>query len=284
VITPLPETEKIECALHLHGIKPRRMTLISPLGKAKGRRWSYRVEAEDGRIVKARQFENSRDAGLIFELRAGLEDAFAPALGWYEAVLIEEWVEGIALSQSDWGKWAEKAGALLGRLHSKLPETGTPSVIATALWLDRAHSDLLLLHSAGKLDGEEVAVLREELRRRDPARARATLIHMDFCADNMLVDRNLCLRIIDNEQLKIGPQALDLGRTFNLWPMPYESRVRFRQGYDSTSAAPPEAIGFWRIIAALGCARVFLNLNPARCTASIAQIRRFLKGEDLSDP
>ena len=80
MIAPPPESSgELESALDRHGIKPRAVSLVSPLKELKGRRWAYRVEGDDGRVVKARQFEDDGAARRAVELLADVEDAFAPA-------------------------------------------------------------------------------------------------------------------------------------------------------------------------------------------------------------
>ena len=283
IVLPPETTQEIAHALDRHGLRPRTITLVSPLRERKGRRWAYRVETEDGRLVKARQFENREVASQVFTLRTGLEDAFAPALARYGPVLIEAWIDGVPLAELAWDAW-EDAGALLGRLHAHPLGTDAPSTLPTRKWRDGAHSDLELLRDAGALTDREVASLRAEIGQRDPVTARAAIIHMDYCADNMLIDVHGRLRIIDNEQVAIAPIGFDLGRTFHLWPMPDAAWVRFRTGYESSAPAPPDALGFWRIIATLVGARVFQHRSPVQFDASLALLRRFVAGQYLSDP
>jgi Ser/Thr protein kinase RdoA (MazF antagonist) len=285
MIAPPPETTKeIEGALRRHGIRARAIALVSTLGARKGRRWAYRVETDSGRLVKARLFENADAARAVFELLGELEDAFAPALARYDAVLIEEWVEGVPLAAVDWEARLEEAGALLGRLHAKPLDREVPGSFRTSRWRDDAQSNLELLRAAGKLTPDEIALLRAEVLRRDPAEARATLVHLDFCADNMLIDGSGRLRIIDNELMTVAPAALDLARTFDLWPMPASAWGRFRRGYASSAPAEPAAAGFWRIITALTNARIFLDRSSERLDAALARLRGYAEGEDLEDP
>jgi aminoglycoside phosphotransferase (APT) family kinase protein len=285
MIAPPPETTReIENALARHGTRPRAIRLVSTLQERKGRRWAYRVDADDGRVVKARLFENDDVARLAFELRNGLEEAFAPALARYGAVLIEEWIDGVPLNDLDPEARAGEAGALLGRLHAMPLAAGASVTFATHRWRERAESDLVLLETAGRLDSREIAALRAEVGRRDPAEARAVLAHLDFCADNMLVDGRGRLRVIDNELVSVAPAALDLARTFDLWPLPDPAWARFRGGYESTAPSRPKASGFWRIVTALMSARIFLHRSPERLDAALARLRRFVAGEGLSDP
>ncbi|MGH7898278.1 MAG: phosphotransferase family protein [Candidatus Binatia bacterium] len=261
---------------------PWRAALLSPLGVNKGRRCAYRVEDSAGRVLKAREFESADEARRVFELRAGLEDAFAPALARHGAVLLEEWIEGEPLAERDFGTWAEPAGALLGRLHARPLGPDQPATLSTERWIAGAEADLELLGAAGKLAAREVGRLRDEIRRRDPGSSPTALVHTDFSAGNMLIDGEGRLRIIDNEGLAVRPPGLDLGRTFHLWPMPAATWQRFRRGYRSV-ASDPGASGFWRIVATLVGARLFLRLDPPRHEASLALLRRFLAGEQLSD-
>jgi len=283
-MTPAP-TQEIEDAVAHHGLRPRRILLVSPLLERKGRRLAYRVDNEDGQTFKLRQFESADVARSIVELRAGLEEAFAPALARYGSVVVEEWVDGVMLTDLDADEWAAEAGALLGRLHAQRLSSDAPSTVSTRKWRDGAESDLEMLGTADQLAPDEVARLGVQLRQGDPLDTPATLIHLDFCAENLLIDLRGRLRVIDNEQLAIEPAGLDLGRTFHRWPMPGSTWTRFRRGYLSSAPGEPGATGFWRIVAALVGARVFFQRDsPARLEASLALLRCFAKGESLSEP
>jgi Ser/Thr protein kinase RdoA (MazF antagonist) len=280
-----PEVARdVEEALAQNGRRPLRIELVSPLGEQKGTRFAYRVDTDDGHRVKIRHFGSEEHARRHFELRAGLETAFAPALARYRSVLIEEWIEGMPLTELDAEARAEEAGALLGRLHARPLGPDVPAAIPTRKWRDGAESDLELLARGGELASGGVDRLRAEIRRRDPLAARAALIHLDFCAENMLIERGGNLRVIDNELVSINPAGLDLGRTFHRWPMSEGAWLRFFKGYRSTAPREPEPTGFWRIAATLTAARVFLARNPQRLETSIALLHRFAEGESLSDP
>jgi Ser/Thr protein kinase RdoA (MazF antagonist) len=278
-----PDTREVDDALAQLGIAPRTVELISPLGARKGRRWAYRIEARDGRVVKARQFENEDEARRVFEVRVGLEDAFAPVIARHRAILVEEWIDGVPLDEDESSERAAEAGALLGRLHAWPLAADAPRRFDTIRWRDGADSDLELLAAAEKLGSSEVAELRVEIRRRDPATGPAAVAHLDFCADNMLVDRRGKLRLIDNEMMSVAPPGFDLGRTFNLWPMSETQRIALRSGYESSAPHRPQATGFWRIVACALGARIFLERDPERLAASLAQLRRLAAGEFLDD-
>lgn len=277
-------TPEIAQALARHGIRPVRIALVSPMRERKGRRLAYRVDAPDGTIVKLRQFESDDAARRVFDLRSGLADAFAPAIGVCGPVLLEEWIEGTPIDPVEGEARAGEAGELLGRLHARPVDARLPATIATARWRAGAESDLEVLLAAGRLGPAEGSRLCEELRAGDPAAERATLTHLDFCRENFLLDRRGRLRVIDNEQISIEPLGLDLGRTYERWPMSVSAWGEFLRGYRSVAPREPQAIGFWRVVAALVAARVLLQLDPGRLAPTLALLRRFGAGDGLSDP
>lgn len=279
--TPSQTTPEVTAALEHFAIRPGRVALISPMRDRKGSRFSYRVDAEGGRIFKVRQLDSSERARCLLELRAGLEAAFAPALAYHGCVLLEEWIDGAPLSELDADARAEEAGALLGRLHARALAVDAPAALSTSKRGTQAISNLQILCNAGQLAPSEADALRTEIARRDPGTTRTTLIHMDFCAENMLIDACGHLRVIDNELLTIGPAGFDLGRTFDRWPMSDATWARFCRGYRSSAAAEPEAIGYWKILAALLGARVRYERSPDRLDATLALLRRFAAGDGL---
>jgi Ser/Thr protein kinase RdoA (MazF antagonist) len=275
--------DDVRAALAQHGFAPCRAALLSPLGDRKGRRCAYRVETEDGRVVKARLFESPEEARRVLALRAGLEGAFAPALARLGAAVLEEWIDGVPLLELDWEAWVEPAGALLGRLHARPLPPDAPATSPTRPWIESATSDLEMLGATGRLASTEVERLRAAIRERDPGASRTALAHLDFCADNMVIDVHGWLRVIDNEMLAVRPPGFDLARTFLLWPMAPDAWARFRRGYRSAAPIEPEAAAFWRLVATLQGARIFLSLSPTRAAACVALLRRLLAGGQPAD-
>jgi Phosphotransferase enzyme family len=280
---PAEVRREIDQALARHGVRPRRVVLVSPLRERKGIRFAYRVELEDGGTVKARHFGTAEAACRLFELRVGLEDAFAPPLAQYGPVLLEEWVHGDPLTDRAAEARAEPTGALLGRLHATPLAPEIAATASTRRWREAAESDLALVGRARALARGEVDALRTALARRDPRVSPVVLIHKDFCAENMVIDGQGRLRIIDNEQLEIAPPAFDLGRTFHRWPMSDGAWRRFLEGYRSAAPAAPSSVGFWRIVAALETTRVILQRNPGRLDTLVALLRRFAEGRELAE-
>jgi len=271
-------TSELEAALEEFRITPSRLALISPLQERKGERFSYRLEADDGRILKLRLLDSVDRATFLLEERARIEEAFAPALARCGRVLLEEWIEGQPLSPPDEDARAEEAGALLGRLHGMPLKPEVPAVFGTGEWIANAESDLELLAAANELDVDEVRSLRAEIIRLDPGSAPAALIHKDFCAENMVIDTRGRLRVIDNEQMVVEPAGFDLGRTFDRWPMSDDAWQRFLSGYRTAAPAEPRALAFWQIVATLVGARVRLQRDPARLLATLDRVRGFISG------
>lgn len=278
-----PVLRDIDAALQQHGLRRREILLISPLQERKGARFAYRAQLDDGRTVKVRHFGNSDAAQRIVDLRADLEEAFAPAIACYGPVLIEAWIDGDMLDPGNAEAWAAEAGALLGRLHMRPLAVSTPPE-STRTWLDHAQTDLGLLRHAAAIGPDEATTMHASLRQLDPRTAQAVLIHKDFCAENMLIDRHGKLRIIDNERLSIEPAGFDLGWTYHRWPMSRSAWGSFCRGYESSGATEPAALRFWKIIAALTCTRVFLQHMPERLPASLAALRRVVADTDASGP
>ena len=265
------------------GVRPRQVVLLSPLGLAKGRRLAYRVEAEDGSLVKLRVFESEVSARENEALRAGLERAFAPVRARSGRILLEHWIDGAPLSESAAQERAAEAGALLGRLHARpLPASCDP-VTTTAMRRRAAESDLDVLQAEGALTPAEARRVRGELADHDPGRARLAIVHLDFCAENMIVDAGGVLHLVDNEQIAIEPAGYDFGRTFQRWPMSRSAWRGFCDGYRSAGTPEPGADAFWRYVAALVGARVYLQRGSPQLAASLALLRRLLAGDAFGE-
>jgi len=151
---------------------------------------------------------------------------------------------------------------------------GEAATCETARWREQAMADLRVLEEAGTLTPAEVSVLGAAIARRDPGRARAVLIHQDFTAENMVIDRDERLWVIDNEQLDVGPAGFDLGRTLDRWPMSDGAWERFCLAYDDGGRGELATLGFWRIVVSAMGARLRLQRIPWRLDPVIETLRR----------
>jgi hypothetical protein len=261
--------DAIEAALTRHGLRARRIVELTPPGPIKRGRSTVRIELEDGRTIKARLLESDEAARRLDELCAGLEPAFARAIGHAGPVLLEEWIEGVPLADPD--AWIEAAAALLGRLHAT-PIAAAPARIASRRWREEGHGDLADLEAAALLAPEDRKRLAAILDDRDPGDAPLVLAHRDFCAENMIVDGAGALRVIDNEWLSPQPAGLDLARTACRWPMSETAWRRFLAAYRAAAPADPGPLAFWEVSALAWTARVRLRLGPERTASALAQL------------
>ncbi|HWH11139.1 MAG TPA: phosphotransferase [Solirubrobacteraceae bacterium] len=248
--------------LRRHRIIPKRITAISPVeAERKNGRQAYRVDTRDGRVLKARHLRDPELAQEVCELRAGLDEGFAPVLIRDGAVLLEAWIDGVVLTDETAAPWAAEAGRLLGRLHIAPLGNGVASERSTDVWRHGAQGDLRILRDAGHVSEARSGALAAALEQLDPQTARATKVHHDFCPENLVVDVRGRVFVIDNEWVRIGVPEFDVGRTLCRWPMSPEAWQQFHDGYRH-EAGPLEAFLFWRIVSALFSARVQLQVAP----------------------
>jgi Ser/Thr protein kinase RdoA (MazF antagonist) len=260
--------DEIKVALVREGIRHRRIVPIPALVPGKGR-YSFRVELEGGGSIKARLLETGDTAVRLFELRGGLDEGFAPAIAAHGRVILEAWIEGQSLTDAE--AWVEEAGSLLGRLHTRYP---SETEAETRTWRERGIGALEDLAGSGTLDAEQVASLRATLRRCDPERERAVLVHLDFCGENMVIDGRGRLRVIDNEWMMFEPAGLDLARTFSRWPMSEGAAERFLRAYRGVAEIDLGSLPFWQIAVASFTAR-FRIATERDPSLPLALLRRF---------
>lgn len=249
------------------------IALISPLGARKGRRFAFRVETADGRVIKVRLFESEAEARRIFTLRCGLGDGFAPVNALIADIIVETWVAGEPIESVGGVRWEVEAGGLLGRLHATPLPDDVRERVPTAQWLEAARSDIALLVEAGHLDGQEREHVLAVLADCDPGTARVGLTHRDFCGENMIADAAGRLWVIDNEQLAFDPRGFDLAWTRYRWPLSPHEWAAFVDAYTEGSGAAPEAFEFWQVAAGLMLARVFHQRSPARLDSVLPLLR-----------
>ncbi len=256
------------------------MTVLSGPSLRKRGRCALRIELRDGRVIKARRLESAKAARDLFEIRSGLETAFAPAIGWHDAVVVEEWVEGTPLERVATEFRIEEAGALLGRLHAA-PQSG-PDVVPTARWLEEAIEQLHVVRLESKLRTEEVASLEGMLRDGDPGLAPNGIVHKDFCPENMIVDAAGQIRVIDNEWMEMGPIGFDLSRTRGRWPMSAFEWEGFLDGYGSEVRDPIASQKFWWIVTALFTSRIRWNESVEHLSEPLGWLRTISASGDSS--
>lgn len=262
---------EVRDALEELGFPVQRLTWLSATDPMKRGRSTHCAELADGRRLKARRLESADEARRLLELRIEPSGAFVRPIACRGPVLVEPWIQGRPLAAGEAEARAKEAGALLGGLHASAP--GAPEDLATAAWCTLAREEIEGLGTAGRLSAREVAGLLALIRRGDPGRCTAALVHCDFRPDNFLVDDHGRLRVVDNEWLRLDPADWDLARTFSLWRLPEPVREEFLAGYRTAARDEPGARAFWEVVAALWTLRIRREDGPARLEGPLALLR-----------
>jgi aminoglycoside phosphotransferase (APT) family kinase protein len=263
---------EVRSALASHGLRGWTVETLSArsFGRKSGR-FTLRVEAADGSVIKARCFESVEAASRLAELRSRVDAAFVPVIARYGAVLLEPWIDGEALSAAQAEARAEEVGAVLGRLHATELAAEHPRV-STRERRERAIGRLAELAESGVVTTELVGALGAELRQCDPGESPRTVVHRDYCPENIVVDPGGRLHVVDNEWLDVDAPGVDLGRTYSRWPMPDDVWKRFLRGYQTTAPFPPGPLRFWMILMAAAGATVRLRKPAAELAVPLARL------------
>lgn len=269
----------VAAALDHAGLRVVSFHRISSIRAPETGRTVYRIDLESGTPLKARRLPDEETACRLFEIRRDLPDAFAPVLDQYGPVVLEEWIEGEVLGERlPSAAHLIEAGALLADLHARPDVAGRPvhEMRGTAAWIDDAGECLRQIVAAGAFDRQEARLLHQAVRRLDPRRATYGLVHLDFCGENMVIDRAGRLRVIDNERLGVGALGFDWARTWYRWALSSEAWERFRAAYVARTplAEPIDTLGFWGIVAVAKSAALRLRLDPGRAHVPLQRLRR----------
>jgi hypothetical protein len=263
-----PDAEVL-AALAQAGLCPCAFRQLSNLPSPPYYRATYRIDLTDGRTIKARRLENAAAAGELFRIRRTLPDAFVPAFAQHGRVLLEEWVPGEDLGDLPPGpERLAEAATLLAALHARVRLDGKAlhQLRSTAAHRDLAVQRLRQLAAAGVLGPETAQDLDQALRRLDPRHAVFGLVHLDFCGENMVIDRQRGLRVVDNERLGVDALGFDLARAWYRWSLPAAAWEEFQSVYAARLpvADPVLTLPFWRLVAAAGAAAVRWRYSPDR--------------------
>jgi hypothetical protein len=247
--------ELVARALAREGLHVRAFERISAFGAGLTERHAYRVTLADGRTVKARRTLGESQARRVVEaLRAVADARFPRVLSRHGPVLLEEWIDGVPLtSAAVEDRHLAEAAAVLAEVHLVEALAGVPvrEWGDTAARLAATETRLQRLAGAGALDEASRTVLASALRDHDPRRAEIGLVHLDFCPENLVIDREGRLRVVDNEALAVDALAYDLGRSWYRSALPPARWALFEAAYrrHGGPAASAGSTVFWRIAA-----------------------------------
>lgn len=269
---------EIAAALDRLALRPRRWRRIATLPPGYGRS-VFRIELDDGALVKARRMEDANAASRLHEMRAAAPPGYAPIVHRHADVLIERWIDGEDLAQrSATAAELVAAAALLAQLHRVVSASGQtlPAMHDTAPERNAADAALAGLADMDALSARERDAIDSALARLDPGRALHGLVHTDFCGENIVVDANGQLHAIDNERMGIGPFGLDVARTWYRWRLPDADWERFCATYRERTPHEDALrhFGFWALVATLKGSLLLSRLDPARAPVALERLRQ----------
>lgn len=211
------------------------------------------LRSPEGKPLKVRSFPTADAAMAMVHLRGqiGEHPGFACVLAWNDTLVLEEWVEGMGLTGPTVSPaQAGAAGALLADLHRLPLPLGQPAEAPVQPLLEQCLTRLRELTYSDALPAAVANRLAEELQARPPRMAWQGLLHFDFCGENLVWREGRGVVSIDNERLRIGPVACDIGRSMARWPLSPAAREAFLAGYRS-SGGPAESDhhAFWLLMA-----------------------------------
>ncbi len=196
---------------------------------------AFKVQFANGEVVKARQVETAAQADRIRAIRRTLpDDHFPKILAHRGSALIEEWIDGRPVQgEQPEPSTLNESGRLLGLIHcTDPPEDYDFPSLATAenrlAWLERQTRELV---ERGEMSPREREKTIESAQRHKPDQCEGGLIHRDFCAENLILDRNNRLHAVDNETMRLDVLDFDLARTWYRWPMSADDWKAFLDGY-----------------------------------------------------
>ena len=246
---------EVIAALDSLGVTPVEAFDISGRPSEASARATLKLVLEDGRAVKVRRYARPARARRAARLLGLLcLDHLPRVLLFAGRVMVEEWIDGLALSHLSLSEERlGQAANLLGCLHGTRMMAGRPLFVpqCTRPLRRRAERQLVGLVAAGAIRDYERRLVFQGLARFAPERAVVGLTHHDFCAENLVEDPHGRIFAVDNEHMRVGFIEFDLARTWYRWPMPQGAWGRFLDHYTVVRGAELDlrAWPFWQMAA-----------------------------------
>lgn len=250
---------------------------------------AFRLELDDGSVVKARQFPTVQRAQMVERILQMRFPGFAQPIARHGCAMLLPWVDGDVLASLDFIPLdvMHRSGANLGALHQQ-DVSGWPDVVVRQAdqVLARLESDTTIVVAAGELEADAAAAAHELANEGVPSDASTGIIHNDFCPENMVLDASGTPVCVDNATLTFGPHDYDLARTWYRWPMsPGESKA-FLRGYEThrSRASFERHFAFWSICMLTATAANRLRLGLGDRARSLDALRTILATLERGDP
>lgn len=211
------------------------ITRLTRLPSDRLHRASFRLQFADGRVLKGRRFDSSEQAERVTSLCGVLDRRHFPTvLARHERGVLIEWVDGRALDETQpEPNLHQQIGEMLGALHRvSLPRAVKAGrVLAPDSWERRLRGNLTQLVALNVLSRRDEEAAMRFAMDVAPARSERSLVHGDFCSENIVITDAGHAWIVDNERLSIDAPAYDLARTWYRWSMSPDRRDAFMRGY-----------------------------------------------------
>ncbi|HEY2388549.1 MAG TPA: phosphotransferase [Candidatus Binatia bacterium] len=240
-------------------------------------RFAFRVQLDDGRVVKLRRVLRPEAAARAWRSIEGESDLpFPRVLARAGEIVVETWIDGEPPATPPPPAVLTDAARVLARLHAAaLAEPDAPRREPTAAMLRQMRARLDELRERWLLDRALAEHLVDLAGRFAPAESAIGITHNDLCGENLVVDRAGMLWVVDNEAMDVGFLDYDLARTWYRWGLDAPSWAAFVAAYAAAGgAAPHESTApFWRIAAVARSAVVRAAAAPPERDVALARLR-----------
>jgi aminoglycoside phosphotransferase (APT) family kinase protein len=273
---------ELEALVRAQGAVPASACELTTLPSPVLERPAWRIELADGRIWKGRIFASAEEGERFAALAAHLPRPGFPALLAHagRAALLE-WIAGEPMPATPSAAQLRRAGELLGRLHRRPlpPDAETRFASPVSALPEPLAPRLAELAAGGLLAPRESEALAKLAERAFPAHCERGLVHLDFCAENLVLTGEGAPVAIDNATLCLAPLDYDLARTALRWPLPEPSRAAFLDGYRSVRdpSAYEAHADYWRVCAGVHSARLRMLRKTGDAGVPVAALRALLR-------
>lgn len=274
-------------------LQERRLTVVTaqPITTwpSDGRPSAFRLELDDGSVLKARQFPSVQRAHTFERILQMTLSGFPQPIARHGCALLLPWIEGDVLASLDSIPLdvIHRCGANLGALHRQ-DVSGWPDVVVRQAdeVLARLRSDTTILVEAGELEKDAAAGAHALANEHAPGTASAGIIHNDFCSENIVLDASGTPVCVDNATLTFGPHDYDLARSWYRWPMSPGESEAFLHGYEThrSGASFEHHFVFWAICMLTATAANRLRMGIGDHAKSLDALRSILAAFERGEP
>jgi len=207
---------------------------LTTLPSGSSARRSFRLDFENGEVLKSRCFESVGDAKRVEKILGLLNPEHFPRMVRRRGcAMLLQWIEGASVASKDWNSESlRRIGSLHAQIHM-IPVSRFLRALSPTLsgWLIRLDHYLSQLHDIGAINDSDVSSAQRIIRSRRPERLSVGIVHKDLCAENIVTSPDGEIWVVDNETLSVDSPDYDLTRTFYRWPMDASQTEAYLQGY-----------------------------------------------------